>query len=169
MLLREQTADRLTRIAPKLIYGTVILYALIGSLTYPLPKSPSIVVTVFLSLLAVSVANAYAERIQEEMATRSLTPFRRRWKALLKPSWVMASGAVPIALFGFASLGWIDPKTALGATKVGLFGLLVFFGFVARRMSGGSIPASILVGIALGLLGYAVGQIKLWTKDLPTL
>ena len=169
MLLEERTLDRLTRIAPKLIYGTIIVYALIGSLSNPLPRSPRVVLTVFLSLLGVSVANAYAQRIHEEMATRSVTPWRRRWRSILKPSWVMTSAAVPITSFGFATLGWIGPETALTATQVGLFVLLVLFGFVARRMSGGRILASILTGAALGLFGHVIGQIKVWTKYLPTL
>lgn len=169
MPLNDRTAARLTSVAPKLIYGSIWVIALLGSLSDPLPSSVRVMVTVFFTLLAVSVANAYALRIHEEMASRKVAPFRQRLRALFKPSWLMLSGVVPIPFFTIASLGWIEPRTALEATMSSLFLLLVVFGYIARRMSGGSITAAVLAGIGLGLLGYAVGQIKLWTKYLPTL
>ncbi len=168
MLLKAQTVEFLTRISAKVIYGTIILGAVLGSLSDPLPRNLRVIVTVFFSLQAVSLADAYARSINEDMANQKVTPWRELWWILLKPSWVMASTVVPITFFGFAWLGFITQNTASSATKAGLIVLLLFFGFIARHSSGGSVFSCYLSGIKAALIGYVVVHIKLWAKYLPT-
>jgi len=66
-------------------------------------------------------------------------------------------------------VGFISQNTAMGLTKAILLTLLAFFGFVSRRLSGGGVLPSIISGIVITLLGYALIQIKLWIKYLPTI
>ena len=167
MLLGAPSIEFLTRITPRMIYGTIILGAVIGSLGSPLPRNIVVIATVFVSLQAVSIANAYAQTIRDDMATRRVTPWRSKWKVLLTPSWVMGSTTVPITCFGLAMLGVIDQDAALRATKAGLIAILASFGYIARRLSGAPMLPSIWSGAMVALLGYAVVQIKLWTKFLP--
>ena len=167
MLLTAQTVEFLTRISAKVIYGTIILGAVLGSLSDPLPRNLTVIVTVFFSLQAVSLADAYARSINEDMANHRVTPWRDLCKSLLKPSWAMTSTIAPITLFGFAWLGFITQSTALTATKVILIIVLLFFGFVSRRLSGGNVFPSLVAGMKAALIGYVVVHIKLWAKYLP--
>lgn len=170
MLLSKQASDFLTRISAKVIYGTIILGAVIGSLSDPLPeRSIRVVVIVLLSLYLVSVANAYARIIDADMASKQATPWGEKWRILLRPGWVMASSLVPVVLFMLAAFGLISQTGAFRATVYALLLVLFFFGFVSRRLCGGGVPVSILSGAGLSLLGYAVVQAKLWTKYMPVL
>ncbi len=77
MLLGAPSIEFLTRITPRMIYGTIILGAVVGSLGSPLPRNFVVIVTVFVSRQAVSIANAYAQTIRDDMAGRQVTPWRR--------------------------------------------------------------------------------------------
>ncbi len=79
----------------------------------------------------------------------------------------MGSTLVPVSLFGSASLGLISQTTAFRLTERVLLFVLLFFGFVTRRMSGGSLFQASLIGGAAALLGLIVLEIKLWAKYLP--
>lgn len=57
MLISTQTSDFFTRVSGRLIYGTIILGAVIGSLSDPLPKNLRVIVIVALSLYVVSLAS----------------------------------------------------------------------------------------------------------------
>jgi hypothetical protein len=82
---------------------------------------------------------------------------------------MMVTTGAPIFLFGLAALGLISQHAALIASEVVLLTVLMFFGFISRRVSGGGVMQSLLTGTGVTLLGYIAIQIKLWTRYLPTL
>jgi hypothetical protein len=168
MLLSQLTSNFLTRISAKVIYGTIILGAVLGSLSDPLPeRNLRVIVIVLLSLYLVSVANAYARIIDADMAARKATPWREKWKKLLRPGWVMASTVIPVAFFALAATGLVSQFVAFRSTIYGLLSVLLFFGFISRRLCGGGAFQSLLSGFSLTMLGYVVVQAKLWTKYMP--
>jgi hypothetical protein len=167
MLLKGAPVEILTVAAPKLIYGTIVLAAVVGPLRSPLPNSLVVIALCFFSMLAISIAGTYADTIRHDMVHQELTPWSIKSRMLLKPNWVMASTVVPIACFGLSMLGVISSETALAATKGLLIFVLIFFGFLARRLCGGGWLKSIFSGFAVGLLGVIVIQIKVWIKYLP--
>jgi hypothetical protein len=79
----------------------------------------------------------------------------------------MGSTLVPITFFSLASLGIITQNTAFHLTESILLLVLLFFGFVTRRLSGGSILQAFKIGAAAVLLGLIVVEMKLWAKYLP--
>ena len=162
MLLDQRTIAFLTRISAKLLYGTIILMTVLGSLRYSPTKNQTIVVTVFFSLLAVALADTYAYVINEDMRNRRVSPWRHKWRVFRERSWVMGSTLVPIVLFVSASLGFIAQETAFRVTEGILLLVLLFFGFVTRRLSGGSI-------LQAALLGLIVAELKLWAKYIPVI
>jgi hypothetical protein len=118
MFLNPQTVAFLTLISAKLLYGTIILMAVLGSLSYyVLPRNLTIIVTVFFSLLAVALADTYAYTISEDMKHYQVTPWRNRWKIFRERSWVMGSTLVPMSSFTLASLGIITRDTAFRLTE----------------------------------------------------
>jgi hypothetical protein len=170
MLISSRASDFLTRISAKVIYGTIILGAVLGSLSDPLPeRNLRVIVIVILSLYPVSVANAYARIIDADMANKRATPWGDKWRRLLKPGWVMASTAIPVVFFALATTGLISQLAAFRSTIYALLFVLFFFGFISRRLCGGGVLQSAVAGGSLMLLGYVVVQAKLWTKYLPEL
>ncbi len=167
MLLNQQTTAFLTRISAKLLYGTIILMTVLGSLNHDtLPRNLAVIVTVVLSLLAVAIADTYAYTIFEDMKNRRVTPWRGKWKVFRERSWVMGSTLVPLSFFALASLGIIGQHTAFRLTEMVLLFVLFLFGFVTRRLSGGSIFQAFLIAVISALLGLMVVEIKLWAKYL---
>ncbi len=167
MFLTTRQSDFLTRISSKVIYGAIVLGAVLGSISDPLPGNLRVIVTVYLSLHLVSIASAFAQSIDHDMATRTLTSWAEKGRMLLKPGWITASTVVPIAFFGLALAGLISQESAAISTRYVLLAVLFFFGFVSRRLSGGAIPPSLMTGTSAALLGFVVVQLKVWTKYLP--
>lgn len=121
------------------------------------------------SLLAIGIAGAYADIIRHDMATQEITPWSIKGKMLFTPSWVIAPALAPVGCFSLAIVGAVTPEMALAMTKGVLIFILVFFGFIARRLCGGGWLMSIVAGLAVGLLGVVVIQVKVWIKYLPEL
>ncbi len=169
MLINERGVDFLSRNSAKFIYGTVILAAVIGSLDDPLPQSRRVIVILLVTLYGVNLANNYATSINDDINRRAVTSLRSQWASLLRPNWLMGSVAVPVLFFGAAALGLVSQDAAMTATRYGLALLVFLMGFLARRICGGSVPRSLLTGLSVAALGYAVTQLKLWTKYLPGL
>jgi len=169
ILIGPKTVAFLTQISAKFIYGTIVLGAVIGSLSDPLPRNMAVIVVVALSLYFVSVANRYAQSINEQMRNRDSEALTKNWAAILKPNWMMSSVIVPIGFFGASGFGWIHQQTALAGTKYTLLFLLLFMGFVSRRVCGSGIPRSLLSGVIVASLGFLVVQLKIWSKYLPVI
>ncbi len=169
MLLDQRTIAFLTRISAKLLYGTIILMTVLGSLRYSSTENQTIVVTVFFSLLAVALADTYAYVINEDMRNRRVSPWRHKWRVFRERSWVMGSTPVPIVVFASASLGFIAQETAFRLTEGILLFVLLFFGFITRRLSGGSILQAFFIGAMATLLGLMVAELKLWAKYIPVI
>ena len=167
MLLKGKPIQLLTKAAPKMIYGSIVLSAVIAPIRLPPPPSIVVIALSVFSLLAIAIAGAYADIIRDDMATQDAMPLNVKGKRLLTPNWVIAPAAAPVLCFGLAILGVVSPEQALGMTKGMLIFILVFFGFIARRLCGGGWPVSLANGLAVGLLGFLVIQIKVWIKYLP--
>ena len=166
MLLNPRTTEFLTRVSGKLLYGTIILMAVLGSLTYPLPNL-TVIVTVIASLFAVVLAKTYSDTVYDDMKLQRLTPWSDIVKLILKQGWVMAGAAVPIFFFGLALVGVITQTRASRLTEVVLLTLLAFFGFISRRLSGGSVLQSLTISAVAAALGRMVVVVEVWAKYLP--
>jgi len=167
MLIKGKPVKIMTDAAPKLIYGSIVLSAVISPLRSPPPYGLIVIALSVVSLYAIAIAGTYAEIIRNDMVRQEVTPWPVKYRLLFKPTWVMAASVVPVVCFSLAMLNVIKPEVALAATKGLLIFLLVFFGFIARRLCGGGWLISIGAGLMVGLLGFVVIQIKVWIKYLP--
>ena len=82
---------------------------------------------------------------------------------------ILVIAGVLVFFFGAAALGLVSQDAAMTATRYGLALLVFLMGFIARRICGGNLPRSLMTGLGVALLGYAVTQLKLWSKYLPGL
>ena len=69
--------------------------------------------------------------------------------------------------FGLAGAGLIAQKAASLYTESVLLLLLAFFGFVTRRLSGGTVGQSILIAALAAGLGWFVVFVEIAAKNLP--
>jgi hypothetical protein len=167
MGLNTWAADFLARISAKVVDGTVILMAVLGSPSYSLPRNLAIIATVFATLLAVALAHSYAETINYIMKARRIVPWRELFPVWFKQPWVMVSALLPMTFFGLAAVGFITQDKAFRLTEIALIIVLFFFGFLSRRLIGGGWLRASSYGAAAVLLGLMLVEIKLWAKYLP--
>lgn len=167
MSLNISAADFLARISAKVVDGTVILMAILGSLSYSLPGNFAIIATVLVTLFAVALAHAYAETINYIMKARGTVPWRAMLPVWFKQTWVMVGAILPLTFFGLAAVGLITQEKAFRLTEIALIIVLFFFGFLSRRLIGGSWLRASSYGVIAVLLGLILVEIKLWAKYLP--
>ncbi len=173
MELREDTTAFLSRVSGKVVYGAIVLEALLGALGDPLPGSPVVLLSMMLSLVVVMVAGAYADWVGEYMEMRTLTSWDDRLKGLApkvrQRSWILAPLLVPGALFGLAMFGLLSQTDAYALTRVALLGVLFVFGFAAARLSGAGLLGSVLSAVVVTLLGFVVARAKILAKLVQAL
>lgn len=169
MLLNDSAIAFLTRVSADIIFGTIVLSAVLGSLSDPFPSNGAIILTTILSLQVISWGRAYAAKIRTDMEQRRVSPWSKRWRLFFQLNWMMVTTVVPFVFFGCAALGLITQHTAFLASEIVLLAILMFFGFVSRRISGGGVMLSVLTAAGVTLLGYIAIQVKVWSRHLPTL
>ena len=169
----EDTTAFLTRVSGKVVYGAIVLEALLGALSDPLRSNPTIVLGLVLSLTVIMIAGAYSDAIGEHMKMRARTSWRDRLglftSRMRERSWIVAPVLVPVLFFGLAMLGVLGQKEAYALTRAALLGVLFFFGFVASRLGGATVPESLLSAVVVTLLGYVVSQAKILAKLVQSL
>ncbi len=167
MLQNPQTVAFLARVSAKVVDGTIVLMAVLGSLSYKIPGNLALIATVVASLLAVVLAHTYAETINEVIKQRRVVPWHDLRPMFVKQTWVMSSTLVPVAFFGLALLGIITRDKAFRLTEIALVIVLFSFGFLARRLCGGGTLRATSYGAVAVVLGLILVEIKQWAKYLP--
>ncbi|MGB5192507.1 MAG: hypothetical protein WBN70_05970 [Polyangiales bacterium] len=173
MVLRDDTTAFLSRVSGKLVYGAIVLEALLGALGDPLPGSPIVLVSLMLSMAVVVIAGAYSDWVGEHMEMRMLTSWGDRLRGLGSiargRSWILAPLLVPGTFFGLEIIGLLSHTGAYALTRVVLLGVLLFFGFAAARLSGAGVLGSTLSAAVVTLFGYVVAQAKILAKLVQAL
>ena len=147
-----------------LIYGTIVVLSLLMALENQ-PKSPfEPAAILFGSVLAVTLAKAFAELLSHAIETgeRILTPLA--WRAAWRHSHPILSVAnLPTALFIAAGLGWLTVDTAAlvsqGVCVVILLVLGARVGWVINHGLWLSIGGALFaggIGLALAAMKYAI-------------
>lgn len=108
MELSEDTTAFLSRVSGRVVYGAIVLEALLGALSAPLPGSPIAQLSLTFSLLVVTLAGAYSDWVGEHMQTRMLTSWGDRLNRLApkvrQRGWILGPLLVPVAFYGLAQL-----------------------------------------------------------------
>ena len=137
----------------RVIYGAIIGLALIVSLEKHPPKAAVMVGFILATAVAVALAEIYSDIIGTETRTHARVENARK-RHIAKESTAVAGGiGFPAVFFLLASAGVLETATAFTVAKWSGLGLIGLYGFVGGRLSGRSVPASILHGLAVGLIG----------------
>jgi hypothetical protein len=137
----------------RVIYGAIIGLAFVVSLQAHPPKAAVMAGSILATALAVALAEIYSDIIGTETRTRARVPTAHK-RAIAKDSLAVAGGiGFPAVFFVLATAGVLTTDTAFTLAKWSGLGLIGLYGYVGGRLSGRGVPASILHGLAVGLIG----------------
>ena len=137
----------------RVIYGAIIGLALVVALQDHPPEAGVMVGFILATAVAVALAELYSDIIGTETQTHGrVEPARGR--SIAKQAAAVACGiGFPAFFFMLASAGAIETNAAFKLAKWSGLGLIGLYGYFGGRLSGRSVPASILHGLAVGLIG----------------
>lgn len=143
--MREAIAVHLgSRQVSRVLYGSIIGLALVVAVEAHPPSSGVIAVTLLASAIAVGLAELYSEIVGTETRTRARLE-RQQVVAILDEVGAVAAGvAFPSIFFVLAALGAFDRDTAFAIAKWSGLGLITAYAFAAARLTGATLPASLV-------------------------
>jgi VIT1/CCC1 family predicted Fe2+/Mn2+ transporter len=137
----------------RVIYGAIIGLAFVVSLEAHPPKAAVMAASVLATAVAVALAEIYSDIVGTETRTHARVENARK-RSIAKDSLAVASGiGFPAVFFVLASAGVLETDTAFRVAKWSGLGLIGLYGYIGGRLSGRSVPASILHALAVGLIG----------------
>ena len=136
----------------RVIYGSIIGLALVVSLEHHPPRVGVVVASICATALAVSLAELYSDIVGAETRTHA-RPDRTHVRAFVREASAAACGiAFPAVFFILAAAGAWEVATAFTIAKWSGLALLGLYGYFGGRLSGRSVPGSILHALAVGLI-----------------
>ena len=159
--MRKAVAAHLgTQQVARVIYGAIIGMALVVVLEAHPPKAGEVVTALVATAVAVALAEVYSDVVGTETRTRRHIS-REQVREIAGEAGAVAVGiAFPALFFILAAAGAMDLTTAFRVAKWSGVALIAFYGFCAGRLSGESVPASLLQGFAVCLVGIALIAFK---------
>jgi hypothetical protein len=144
----------------RVIYGSIIGLALVVALEAHPPPPGAVIATLVGSAIAVALAELYSELVglQVRGHGRAGRAERRHLRADIAA--VTVGVAFPTVFFILAAAGVFDDGTAFTVAKWSGLGLIGVYGCVGARVSGASLPASLLQGSAVALIGAFLIALK---------
>jgi VIT1/CCC1 family predicted Fe2+/Mn2+ transporter len=144
----------------KTIYGTIIILVVIVTLQDHPPSPQGTIATVVLTGLGVALAEFYSEFIGISIKKQHLLDKTERRHILKDVSAVMTGAWLPLPFVILAWAGVINLNLAIELAKWTMVGVLLFYGYVASRLSGNSHPKSFMYAIMASLIGIFVVLFK---------
>jgi hypothetical protein len=144
----------------RVIYGSIIGLALVVALEAHPPPPGVVVATLVGSAIALALAEIYSELVglQVRGHRRAGRAERRHLGADIAA--VTAGVAFPAVFFVLAAAGVFEDDTAFTVAKWSGLGLIGVYGVVGARVSGASLPVSLVQGSAVALIGAFLIALK---------
>ena len=144
----------------RVVYGAMIGLALIVTLQLHPPGAGTVIASLCATAIAVALAELYSDLIGAR--TRSgLGVDTEGFSEIAGDAIAVAFGVCfPCVFFLLAALGAISVDTAFNIAKWSGLGLIAFYGFVAARVGGGTIPRALLEATGVALIGAGLIAIK---------
>ena len=137
----------------RVIYGAIIGMALVVSLQAHPPPPGVVAATLLATAVAVGLAELYSDVVGAETRNRRRVG-RDQVGHILHDAAAVAFGiCFPAVFFVLAAAGVLEPDTAFTVAKWSGLGLIGFYGFIAGRLAGAGLGASLLQALAVGVIG----------------
>jgi hypothetical protein len=142
-----------TRQVARVIYGAIIGMAIVVSLEAHPPRAGVVAGTLLATAVAVGLAEVYSEVVGAETRSRRRVE-RGEVRHILDDVAAVAFGiSFPAVFFLLAAAGVLEVHTAFTIAKWSGLGLISFYGFVAGRLAGAGVAASLVQALAVGVVG----------------
>jgi hypothetical protein len=142
-----------TRQVARVIYGAIIGMAIVVSLEAHPPRAGVVAGTLLATAVAVGLAEVYSEVVGVETRSRRRVE-RGELRHILDDVAAVAFGiSFPAVFFFLAAAGVLEVHTAFTIAKWSGLGLISFYGFVAGRLAGAGVAASLVQALAVGVVG----------------
>jgi len=144
----------------KIVYGTIIILVVILAMEDHPPSPAGTVVTLLFSGLGVALAELYSDFIGTKINKKSALSWEERKQITRNVSAVMIGALLPLPLVILAWMGFLDLKLAILLDKWLLVMVLLFYGFVAAKLSGYNNVLSLVSAFAVCTTGVLVVLVK---------
>lgn len=156
----EGPLQQLDAAAFGLIYGTITSLSILMAMGAH-PDAPfAMAAALFGSVLAVTLAKAFASVIADELERDAEAPratFAAAWRHS-RPTLIAAN--VPTLLIAASGFGLLPTETAIGIAQVFAIGVLVAIGARVGWVARGRVFSSLLGGLFTGGIGLALSVMK---------
>ena len=159
--MREKIRESLDghRVA-KIIYGSIIILVVLLAMEDHPPSPMAAIGTVLFTGLGVALAELYSDFIGTRIRERRLLTWAERTQMTRNVGAVLIGALLPLPFFIFAWLGIMRLEIAFVFAKWTLVGTLLFYGYVAGRLSGHGGLLSFVFAVAASLIGMLVVGLK---------
>lgn len=144
----------------KIIYGTIIILVVILAMEDHPPSHLGTVVTILFTGVGVALAELYSDVIGTKINKKSSLTWEERKEITRNVSSVMIGALLPLPLIILAWLGLMNLEFAIFLDKWLLVTVLLFYGFVAAKLSGYSNIWSLASAFAVCTVGILVVMVK---------
>jgi len=147
----------------KLLNGSIIVLALLTVLEDAALTEWPAVATIFITLFANAVAEAFARGLADEIANKRRTSLPEAVALLRRSLVVVVPGIVPAVAFAAVALGWLPIGTAFFSACWTLVLALFVAGFWACAVNGTQVWRGLVYGAVISSFGLAIVALRLVT------
>lgn len=144
----------------KVIYGTIIILVVILAMEDHPPSPAGVVGTILFSAFGVALAELYSDFIGTRIREQRALTLSERMHVLRHTSTVLIGGLVPLPYFILAWLGILSEDLAFFLARWTLVAVLLFYGWVASRLSGYNLKWSVAFSFGACTIGIFVVLFK---------
>ena len=149
-----------SRQVSRVLYGSIIGLALVVALEAHPPRAAAVAVTLVATAVAVGLAELYSEVLGTETRTRRRVERQQIIDILDEIGAVAIGVAFPGVFFLLAAVGAFDLDAAFTIAKWSGLGLIATYGFAAARLTGDTVPRSLLRAGTAALIAAFLIAIK---------
>jgi hypothetical protein len=149
-----------SRQVSRVIYGSIIGLALVVALQAHPPEAGIVAVSLLATAVAVGLAELYSDIVGTE--TRMRRRVQRAELAHMRDDvGAVAFGiAFPAVFFLLAAAGTLELETAFTLAKWSGVGLISAYGFIAARLAGAALGASLVQALGVGVIAAVLIVVK---------
>jgi len=152
----------------KIIYGSIYVMVLVELISEHPPAPWATILILLLTMLGIMLAESYSSIVGEEV--RKCAPLTHSHRLhIVRDSLPVTYGvAVPIIVLALSELRLVEMYDPYRIAQWGLICVLFIFGFFSRRLAGGSITRSILVGLVAVAIGLMIIEFRIMSETVKT-
>ncbi|HFQ94788.1 MAG TPA: hypothetical protein ENK32_12300 [Anaerolineae bacterium] len=144
----------------KIIYGTIMVLVVILAMEEHPPSAAGSLALILMTGLGVALAESYSDYIGISIKEKRSLSLGGQRQIVHNVSGVLIGALLPAPFFILAWVGIMELEAAFRWARWALLGVLLFYGYVAARLSGRSHAFSIFFAVVASSIGVIVVLFK---------